>query len=165
MTQTARFKIAYLQAAQLAKETTVNEGFAALDIAISAAVDGVMVDAPPANPTIGDCYVVGGEPEGAWVGHALSLAGYTEGGWRFIAPFAGLAARDKASEQMAIFSAGAWEIGHVHAAKLSIDGEQVVGPRLAAIADPAGGSVIDAEARDAIGAILARLQQHGLIDG
>ena len=84
MTQTARFKIAYLQAAQLAKETTVNEGFAALDIAISAAVDGVMVDAPPANPTIGDCYVVGGEPEGAWVGHALSLAGYTEGGWRFI---------------------------------------------------------------------------------
>ena len=123
-----------------------------------------MIDAPPANPTIGTCYIVGGEPEGVWAGHALALAGYTEGGWRFIAPVDGLSALDKTSGQFAVFTAGSWEIGDVRAAKLSIGGDQVVGARLAAVADPTGGTVVDAEARSAIVAILARLRQHGLID-
>lgn len=119
---------------------------------------------PPTNPAIGSCYIVGDEPEGAWIGHALALAGYTDGGWRFIAPFDRLAAFEKASGQSAVFAVGAWEIGHVRVAKLSIAGDQVVGPRLPTVAVPAGGSVVDTEARSAIGAILARLQQHGLIE-
>ncbi len=164
MTQSARLGITYLQAAQLAKETTVNEGFVALDLVVSAAVDGFLLNTPPTNPAIGSCYIVGDQPEGAWVGHALSLAGYTEGGWRFIAPFDGLGVFEKASAQCAVYSAGAWEIGHVRAAKLSIGGDQVVGGRLGTVADPAGGSVVDAEARAAIAAILGRLRQHGLIE-
>lgn len=163
MTQSPRFGITYLQAAQLQKEATVNEGFAALDMAVSAAVDGILFDTPPASPAIGSCYVVGDDPDGAWAGHAFALAGFTAGGWRFIAPFDGLAALDKASGQFAVFTAGAWENGHVRAAKLSIGGNQVVGARQAAVADPAGGAIVDAEARAAIAAILARLRQHGLI--
>ena len=165
MSQSARLGLGFLQAAQLLKEMTVNEGLAALDIAVSAAVDGVLIDAPPADPAIGSCFIVGGEPEGAWAGHALSLAGYTGGGWRFVAPVDGLAALDKPSGQLAIFTAGAWEVGHVRAAKLSIAGDQVVGPRLPTVAEPVGGTVIDAEARSTISAILARLEQHGLIEG
>lgn len=149
--------------AQVQKEATVNEGLAALDIAVSAAVDTVLLDTPPASPAIGSCHIVGDDPDGAWAGHGLALAGYTDGGWRFIAPFDGLVALDKSSGQFAIFTGGAWESGHVRAAKLSIGGNQVVGARLAAVADPAGGAVIDAEARAAIAAILARLRQHGLI--
>ena len=164
MTQSARLGIGYLQAAQIQKEATVNEGFAAIDIAVSAAIDSFLLDTPPASPAIGSCHIVGGEPGGAWAGHALALAGYTEGGWRFIAPVDGLAAFDKASGQFAVFTAGSWEIGDVRAAKLSIGGDQVVGARQAAVADPAGGTVVDAEARDAIVAILARMRQHGLID-
>ncbi len=163
MTRSERLKIAYLQAAQIQKEATVNEGLATLDIAVSAAIDGYLLDTPPAGPAIGSCYIVGNDPDGAWAGHALALAGYTEGGWRFIAAFDGLAAFDKASGQVAVFAAGAWELGHLQAAKLSIGGNQVVGARLAAIADPAGGSTIDTEARGAIVAILERLRQHGLI--
>ena len=37
--------------------------------------------------------------------------------------------------------------------------------RLPTVAEPVGGTVIDAEARSTIGAILARLEQHGLIEG
>jgi hypothetical protein len=163
MTQSARFGIAMLQAAQLQKETTVNEGFAALDIAVSAAVDGFLVNAPPASPGVGDCHVIGASPTGAWAGHAMALAGYTAGGWRFIAPFEGLSVLENSSGEQATFRAGAWEKGHVRAAKLSVGGNQVVGAQLAAVADPAGGATVDAEARAAIAAILGRLRQHGLI--
>lgn len=38
-----------------------------------------------------------------------------------------------------------------------------MGPRLAAMAEATGGTVIDTEARAAIAAILDRLRQHGLI--
>jgi hypothetical protein len=163
MTQTARLGVGYLQAAQLQKEATVNEGFAAFDLTVCAAVDGFLLNVPPASPVVGNCYIVGGSPTGLWAGHAFALAGCTAGGWRFIAAFEGLTALDKASGQIATFSAGAWEKGHVRAAKLSIDGNQVVGARLAAVSDPSAGATVDAEARTAIGAILARLRQHGLI--
>jgi len=46
---------------------------------------------------------------------------------------------------------------------LKIDNIKVVGNQGAAVADPTGGSVIDAEARTAIIALKARLQAHGLI--
>jgi hypothetical protein len=47
---------------------------------------------------------------------------------------------------------------------LVIGGNQVVGPRAAAIDSPADGAVIDVEARAAIAAILDALRQHGLIE-
>ena len=49
------------------------------------------------------------------------------------------------------------------AAHVVIGGDPVVGPRQAAIADPPGGTIVDAESRGAIAAILAALRSHGLI--
>ena len=163
MTQSPRVGAPLLEPAQVDKSTTHNEALAILDIAVSAAVDAFLLDTPPASPAPGDYYIVGDAPTGAWVGRSLALAGYTAGGWRFIAPFAGLSVLDKASGQVAVFEAGAWELGHVRATMLSIAGDQVVGARLAAVDDPAGGSTVDVEARAAIAAVLARLRQHGLI--
>jgi len=157
------FGIGINRHAQIQKETTVNEGFASLDLALCAATDGFLANTPPANPVVGSCYIVGDNPTGAWAGHARGLAGFAQGGWRFVAPFEGLTSFDKGSGEFAIFTSGAWERGHVRAAKVSVGGNQVVGARLAAIADPMGGTSVDVEARAAIGAILARLRQHGLI--
>ena len=136
---------------------------AMLDLAVAAAVDGVLAVTPPANPAAGDCFILGADPQGAWAGHPLALAGYTGGGWRFVAPVEGLAVVAKASGEAVLFRSGAWETGHVRAAKLSIAGNQIVGPQGAAVVDPAGGAIIDAEGRAAIAEILARLRQHGLI--
>jgi hypothetical protein len=49
------------------------------------------------------------------------------------------------------------------AAGLVVDGVPVVGSQKTAVADPAGGGVIDVQARAAVMAILARLRAHGLI--
>ena len=163
MTGTARLGLVQLDAAQIDKSTTHNEALAAIDILISAAVDGVLVNTPPASPGLGDCYIVGPAPTGIWAGQALAIAGYTAGGWRFVAATEGLRAMDKASGQIACFIDGAWEIGNVRAAKLSVGGNQIVGARLAAVGEPAGGTTVDTEARAAIAAILSRLRTHGLI--
>jgi hypothetical protein len=62
------------------------------------------------------------------------------------------------------FRGGAWEIGLLRGDAVVIGGEQVIGSRAAAIADPAGGATVDNEARTAIDAILDALREHGLIE-
>jgi hydrogenase maturation factor HypE len=58
----------------------------------------------------------------------------------------------------------AWSGGELTGSSLRIGGVQVVGNRLPAIASPSGGTIIDAEARAAISAVIAALMSHGLID-
>lgn len=164
MPQTPRIGLTYLQAAQAQKEVTVNEGLRLLDLVVSPSVEGVLVDTPPASPAAGACYIVGNSPQGAWAGHAEALAGFGDGGWRFLGPIEGLTVFDKASSQFATFSGGAWEVGVLRGQAVLIDGEQVVGPRLAAIPDPTGGTTIDTQARATVASILSSLRQHGLID-
>lgn len=45
-----------------------------------------------------------------------------------------------------------------------IEGEKVVGSRVAGIPSPVGGATVDAEVRDAVSQILGALRTHGLID-
>lgn len=75
----------------------------------------------------------------------------------------GMLLYERTSGTWAAFRNSAWEIGLVRGAALLIDGQQVVGPRAAAIVSPIGGTVVDAEARAAVDAILSALRQHGLV--
>ena len=134
-----------------------------IDIVAGAAVESVGSNAPPASPVDGQCFVVGTAPTGAWAGHAKAIAGYAPGGWRFVDAVAGMNALDKASGQTAAYDGTAWSIGAIKGASLKIGASQVVGPRLAAVANPSGGAVIDVEARAAIVLILDRMRTHGLI--
>lgn len=54
----------------------------------AALVDGVLAlqNTPPGSPAIGDAYLIGLAPTGAWAANAEALAVYTVNGWRFIAP-------------------------------------------------------------------------------
>jgi len=56
-----------------------------------------------------------------------------------------------------------WEIGTVRCTSVIVNGNKVLGDRSGAIAAPQGGSVVDAEARASLNAVLAALRQHGLI--
>ena len=87
----------------------------------------------------------------------------TAAGWRFVTPIEGLAAFVRSSGLTAIYRAGGWETGTIRAERVEIGGQQVVGARSSAIPAPTSGSVIDAEARAAVTAILSALRLHGLI--
>ena len=69
----------------------------------------------------------------------------------------------KSSGATAAFRGTAWVIGELSGAQVSVEGVKVVGARGASIAGPVGGATVDAEARAAVGLILAALRGHGLI--
>lgn len=160
---TPRLALPLLQPGQAQKETTHNEALALLDLAVQASVLAVGTNVPPANPVEGNAWIVGAAPTGGWVGQPRSIAGWTSGGWRFVAARDGMAVWSVADEQVARFGGGAWTLGVLAGSRVSIGGIDVVGAQREAIVDPSGGPVADLEARAAIGAILGALRGHGLI--
>jgi hypothetical protein len=160
----ARLSLPYLVAGQAQKEVTHNEALVLLDAGIGASAESVGLNAPPASPAIGQCWIVGPAPQAGWTGRAHSLAVWTEGGWRFLPAIEGMRVWLKDQQLWATRRTTAWIVGEEVTTRLLVGGVQVVGNRGAAIAGPAGGPTIDTEARAAIEAILARLRAHGLID-
>ena len=163
MSATHRLALPHILPGQAQKELFHNEALQALDLIVAAAVEEPPRSAPPATPAVGACYIVSASPSGAWAGHAGSLAGMTAAGWRFVTPIEGLAAFIRSTGLTAVYQTGAWDVGKLRGELVEIGGQQVVGSRGGAIAAPAAGSVIDAEARTAISAILSALRLHGLI--
>jgi hypothetical protein len=160
----ARLALPLLAAGQAQKELWHNEALALLDIAVQATVEGIGRDTPPVAPQPGRCWIVGAAPTGDWAGRAGAIAGWTAGGWRFVAPRAGLAAYHLPDGQQVVHDGAQWRHGDVRGARLLIDGRQVVGARGPAITVPDGGSTIDVELRACVEIILNSLRSHGLIE-
>jgi hypothetical protein len=147
MTDTsARLGLPFLHAGQAQKELWHNEALAMLDLAVQPAVEAVGLDQPPAEPAEGQAWIVGAQPAGAWAGQGDALAGWTGGGWRFVPATEGAAVWVAGAGVPARYTGGAWRVG-----------------QRPAVADPAGGATVDAEARAALAAVLAALRAHGLV--
>lgn len=163
MDATERLSLPMLIPGQAQKEFFHNEALHILDAIVAGAVEEPPRDEPPALPASGQCYLVGSNPVDDWSDYPTHVAVFSEAGWRFVAPVAGMSLLVKSSGTFATYGSGGWETGTLRASRVVLDGEQVVGPRLAAVADPAGGSTIDAEARLTLEQILSVLRLHGLI--
>jgi hypothetical protein len=164
MSATPRLSLPFIVPGQAQKELLHNEALQVLDVLVAGAVESLPLASPPSSPVIGTCYIVAASPSGAWSGHAQQLAAYTSGGWRFIEPRAGMSVHVVSSEETAVYHDGAWEVGTLNGSQLVIDGLKVVGSRGSAITAPAGGATVDAEARTALGLVLAAMREHGLIE-
>lgn len=160
--QSDRLKLPLLAAAQAQKEVTHNEALALADIAVQAVVQSVAPASVPASPAVGQCWIVGPSPSGAWTGHAGAIAAWTSGGWRFVAPFEGMQAWSVADGLVVRRGPSAWTTGALTAETLSVGGDQVVGARRPRVLAPTGGSVIDVQARATLAALIAGLEAHGL---
>ena len=163
MAGTPRLALPFLSVGQAQKEFTHNESLQTLDVLVAGAVEEPPLATPPPTPALGACYIVAAGATDGWAGQSQCVAAWTSGGWRFVSPIEGMRVYERTSGTWTTFRNGGWEIGIERAAALLIDGQQVVGPRGAAIASPAGGTTIDSESRAAINAILGALSQHGLI--
>lgn len=163
MESTDRLSLPLLVPGQAQKELSHNEALQLLDVVVAAAVEEPARNDPPSAPNPGQCYIVGDTPSGDWSQHGGQLAAFTGAGWRFVAPAIGASVLVKTLGTSATYGVGGWELGTIRADRVMVDGNQVVGARSAAVADPAGGTVIDAEARAALIGILSALRQHGLI--
>lgn len=158
-----RLSMPFLSPAQAQKEQFHNEALSVLDILVHAHVESATVATTPGSPVRGQCWIVPTGASGAWAGQVNKLAGWTDGGWRFVTPLPGMRAHVQDEDLFRAYSGTAWNAeairpdGYYHA------GVRVVSVRQAAISAPTGGGVIDSQARTAINAILAAMQAHGLI--
>ncbi len=161
--ETDRLALPLLAVAQAQKEMTHNEALTRVDALVQAAVVAVAPANVPPSPVPGQCWIVGPAASGAWAGQANALAMWTTGGWRFVAPVEGMLVWSIADSLPVRRIGSSWIAGITDGRVLRHNGVQVVGARSAAIATPTGGSTVDAEARTAIGQMLAALRTHGLI--
>jgi hypothetical protein len=128
-------------AGQSQKEVFVNEAHALTDALIHCAIEGTAAS-PPTTPVEGTNWLVAASPTGGFSGQAGKIACRQAGNWLFVLPRDGMRLLDKSTGQEIRYSGG-W---------LSA----------AAPALPAGGTVIDAQARDAISSLIAALRTAGV---
>jgi hypothetical protein len=161
---TARLALPFILPGQAQKELFHNEALTLIDGLLHAAVEGSPLAAPPPAPAAGQCWVVAAAASGAWSGRDHFLASYTEGGWRFSAPVAGMLVWSKAAGHWLHWNGTGWSSGSLPASGLVVAGQQVVGARQPAVPTPSGGTIIDVEARAAITSLIVTLRSHGLIE-
>ena len=160
---TSRFGFPFIVPGQAQKELFHNEALMSLDALIQPAVEEGPRVAPPEAPSPGESWLVAAGAGGAWSGRAHALATWTEGGWRFAAPLAGMQVWDKQAGLRLQWTGSAWNDGSVVGSRLIVGGHQVVGERQPAVPSPSGGTTIDAEARAAVAGVIVALRSHGLI--
>ncbi len=159
-----RFGIPFIIPGQAQKEAYHNEALNLIDAALHPSVEAGPMDNPPASPVEGQSWLVGETPQAAWSGKTDTLASWTSGGWRFLAPVPGMIVWSRSSDHWLYWTGSGWSDGELPASRIVIGGAQVVGPRLPDVPTPSGGTVIDQEARTTIGTIIATLKSHGLIE-
>ncbi|MBZ6383123.1 DUF2793 domain-containing protein [Sphingomonas sanguinis] len=163
VTETPRWTLPLLEAGQAQKEITHNEALSLLDLIVQPCVEAVGLNVPPGVPQLGQAWIIGPQPTGAWAGHAAALTGWTDGGWRFLAPREGMGVWSRAEQCRSEWDGNAWRTGRVLAREVIVEGKKVIGSQRSAIAVPSGGQVIDIEARNALASVIAALGAHGLI--
>lgn len=140
--RTARHELPMLFAGQAQKEGYVNEALVRIDALLHGAIEA-RSSVPPASPTDGQCWLVDAGASGEWAGQDGQIAAYAGANWLFFSPRDGFRLLNRASGQELRFC-GTWR--------------QPGRP-----ATPSGGTTIDAEAREAIAALLQCLTDAGVI--
>ncbi len=140
--KTARLELPLLYSGQAQKEVFVNESLGRIDALTHCTVEGTASTAP-ASPINGQAWLVGAVPTGEWLGHADSIAFRQAGQWLFIAPFEGLRVMNRQTGQDMRRITGIWKA-----------------PTMPAV--PTMGTVIDAELRAAMQALMVKLQEAGV---
>jgi len=163
MEHTARFGIPLLAPGQSQKEFFHNEAIERISSLICPVVEDIPQVTPPADPSIGTCYLVGPNALGDWFGHGGSIACFTAGGWRFIEAVEGLSVTSRASGEPLQWRSGVWELGIGRFREVLIDGQTVLRERQPGIPNPAGGTIADNECRAALTEVLEALRTHGMI--
>jgi Protein of unknown function (DUF2793) len=161
--ESARLALPLLAPGQAQKEMTHNEALTRLDIIVQSVVVAVAPAAVPADPQPGQCWIVGAGASGVWQGQDGALAAWTEGGWRFVPAFDGMAVWSLADGMSVTRRQGQWETGALDVRTVRVGGQAVLGARQPPIAEPIGGAIVDSESRATVAAILAMLRSHGLI--
>lgn len=109
MSNTLRFNMPLLDAAQAQKHVTVNEALVRADVLAAGRVESRSLSSPPATPVDGTAYIVGQGATGDWAGEENAIALFLNGGWAFLPPWTGAKFWVQDDSADAIFADGGWK--------------------------------------------------------
>lgn len=155
MSRTVRHQLPLLEAGQAQKEVTHNEAVQGIDRLLHPVVQSRALSSPPALAVIGQGWIVGEGAQGAWSGQAGSVAILEAFGWVFVAPRPGLTAWIVDERAMSVWNDG-WSDGWPMT--------RFVPAVRPVVPLPAGGATVDAGVRQSFDALVAGLEQLGLIN-
>lgn len=107
MSDTLRFNLPLLDAAQAQKHVTVNEALVRTDAVGARRAESKSLTTPPAALD-GEVHIVGTGSSGDWAGQDNALAIFTNGGWDFVAPWSGLLVWIEDEGANALFTEAGW---------------------------------------------------------
>ena len=145
-TATPRHGLPHLFVGQAQKEVTHNEALGRIDGLLHPVIEDERAAPPSALSAADDgrCWLIMTAATGLWTGKSGQIARWSGGSWRYFLPCEGMCIFDEASGIRRFYIGGAWT---------SPD----------AIANPVGGTIVDAEARAALVSVLALLREIRLI--
>lgn len=106
---TAILGLPLIQASQAQKHVTHNEAICALDTLVQPVVLDRDRTEPPASPSEGDSHLVAAGATGAWSGHGLQLATFSNNGWVYYLPRPGWRIQVLAEAAQVIFDGTDWQ--------------------------------------------------------
>lgn len=104
----ARLGLPYIIASQAQKHLTHNEALAILETLVQPVVSDIAASEPPADPTEGDCVVVGTGATGAFSGQDTKIAAWIAADWHFHAPQSGWSVVRGSDGQIFVYGASGW---------------------------------------------------------
>jgi hypothetical protein len=160
--QTIRHGLPLLTAGQAQKEISHNEALMAIDRRLHPVVESRGCTSPPDQVAAGSAFIIPADATGAWASSCDSIASYDGLGWDVATPARGTLVWIADEQGFSVFD-GTWSTDGFPRPAPNTNGRLVFGADLIAIADPAGGGLIDVECRTAIGVLLASLRAQGII--
>ncbi|RPE71300.1 uncharacterized protein DUF2793 [Pacificibacter maritimus] len=111
MSDTTRFSLPLLQAAQAQKHVTMNEALTRVDGLLQLTLKSITGNTPPLAPQDGDAYGIGPAAVNDWSGQEGNIALFANGGWVFIAPSLGMRAYIADQSGFATYDGAGWILG------------------------------------------------------
>lgn len=87
--KTSNLNLSLLYSHQAQKEITINEALIKIDALLNSGAKSNGINIPPIEPTSGDMYIVGTEPQGVWGNNPNEIAYYYFNQWYFVQPKVG----------------------------------------------------------------------------
>ncbi|MGB7405404.1 MAG: DUF2793 domain-containing protein [Pacificimonas sp.] len=165
--KTTRLALPYLQVAQAKKEVTHNEALKRLDLLVQCKLESRTLAEPPIDAGVGGLWYVPVGATGAWSGRdgqvAESVPGSGTSTWRFVDLVIGMTAYIVDEDALLFFDGMSWREDGLPVKGVSVSGRTMLTADPVAVQDATGGSLVDNEARAALGQLLANLRALGLV--
>lgn len=143
--ETGRHQLPLLTVSQAHKEVTHNEALVLIDALLHLSVESALSAPPLADDSdMGKCWLIADISSGSWANKSGQIAIWIGGSSRFLAPHAGMRLWNKSTGRQNMYIMDQW----MNPGK---------------IPNPAGGTVVDSEARAVLASILQYFRSIGIL--